>query len=140
MGPGEVRRWFDAYLEVFMACGRGEDGRLGRLLEHYDVPLLLATDAGVAPLTSEADVEGAIRQQVEGMRATGYARSEVLDARVEVVNRVSALYRAEFSRQRADGSEIGRLRVTYVIAGGRGDGGGDDDRRLRIAALLVHGG
>lgn len=139
MSPGEVRRWFDAYLEVFMACGRGEDGRLRRLLEHYDVPLLLATDAGVAPLTSEADVEGAIRQQVEGMRATGYARSEVLDARVEVVNRASALYHAAFSRLRADGSEIGRLRVTYVIAGGRGDGSGDD-RRLRIAALLVHGG
>jgi len=42
----------------------------------------------------------------------------------------AALYRALLSRERGDGSEIGRLRVTYLIT--------DGSAGRRISALLVH--
>ena len=64
------------------------------------------------------------------MQAANYDRSEVLESRVEILNRVSALYRGHFSRRRSDRSEIGRLRVTYLLTD-RGAG-------RRIAALVVH--
>lgn len=124
-------RWFGAYLEVFEACGRGAENGIGRLLDYYDVPFVLTTDDGVLTLTSEAEVTRAVQQQIDGMRAAGYHRSEVLESHVEVVNTVSAFCRAVLSRERGDGSEIGRLRVTYLITDGWAG--------RRISALLVHG-
>jgi len=124
VGTGSAR------LEVFEACGRGAENGIGRLLDYYDVPLLLTTDDGVLALTSEAEVTRAVQQQIDGMRAAGYHRSEVLESHVEVLNTVSAFYRALLSRERGDGSEIGRLRVTYLIT--------DGSAGRRISALLVH--
>lgn len=74
----------------------------------------------------------AIRGQIDGMRAAGYDRSETLQTDIVGVSATTVLYTAEFSRQRADRSEIGRLRATYLItlsASGR-----------RISALAVHSG
>ena len=70
--------------------------------------------------------------EIERMRAAGYDRSETLDSEVVANNATSALHTGEFSRRRADGAEIGRLRATYLITDG------SDGRR--IAARAVHGG
>ena len=43
--------WFDAYLRVFAACGRGDSDDLRALLEFYGVPLVLATEDAAGPLT-----------------------------------------------------------------------------------------
>jgi hypothetical protein len=123
--------WFAAYLEAYAACGRGDSDDLEELLEYYDVPLLLTADQGVLSLPTREAVVDAVRDQVDGMRAAGYDRSEVLDARTTAVNATTLLHEGHFARVRADGSEIARLRATYVIterATGR-----------RISALLVHG-
>ena len=58
------------------------------------------------------------QQQVDGMRAAAYDRTEVLSAEVTVLNSTSALYRGAFSRQRGDGGEINRLTVTYLVTDG----------------------
>jgi hypothetical protein len=131
MDSGDVRDWFGAYLDVFQACGRGDVDDVRRLLDYYNVPLVLTSDEGVLALNSEADVLGAVQKQLDGMRAAGYDRSQVLDADVEVLNNVSALYRGYLSRQRGDGSEIGRIRATYLITDGLPGGRG-------ISALVVH--
>jgi hypothetical protein len=90
MESHDLRRWFGAYLEVFEACGRGSANGFGRLLDYYDVPFLLSSDDGVLSLTSEAEVRRALQQQIDGMRAAGYHRSEVLESDVEVLNMVSS--------------------------------------------------
>lgn len=125
-----VREWFDVYLRVFAACGRGESDDLSVLLQYYGVPLLLSTDQAVLALTTSDEVLGAARQQIEGMRAAHYERSETLESDTVVLNATSALHTAAFSRRRKDASEIGRLRATYLITDGASG--------RRISALVVH--
>ena len=131
MDPSDVQGWFDGYLERFAALGRGDRDDVACLLDYYDVPLLLATDRGALALTSGEDVVRALREQVTGLRAVDYDRSELLEAHVEILNAVSALYRAQVARQRVDGSEIGRLRAMYLVT--------DRAAGRRVSALVVHG-
>jgi hypothetical protein len=125
----DVSQWFGEYLSAFAACGRGESDTTA-LLAYYGVPLLLATDDGFFALTSGDQVVAAVQQQVDGMRAAGYGRSEILDSEVTVLNSTSALYRGTFSRQRNDGGQISRLTATYLVT--------DGPTGRRISALAVH--
>ena len=128
-GPAEVRTWFESYLRAYAACCRGESDDARRLLEYYGVPLLLTTDANVLALTREDEVVDAVRPQIERLQAAGYDRTETLDSETTLLNATTALHRADFSWLRADGSEIARLRVTYVIT--------DGVNGRRLSALVV---
>jgi NTF2-like protein (DUF6841) len=125
----DVSRWFGEYLDAFAACGRDERDTAS-LLAYYGVPLLLTTDDGCFALTSDDQVVAAVQQQVNGMSAVGYHRSEILDSEVGVLNSKSALYRGTFSRQRSDGGEISRLTATYLVT--------DEPAGRRISVLAVH--
>jgi hypothetical protein len=125
----DVSRWFGEYLDAFAACGRGEKDTAA-LLGYYGVPLLVTTDVGSFALTSDDQVVATLQQQVDGMRAEGYARTEILGSEVTVLNSTSALYRGTFSRQRGDGSEINRLTGTYLVTDGAAG--------RRISVLAVH--
>ena len=124
-----MSQWFGEYLDAFAACGRGERDTAS-LLAYYGVPLLVTTDEGFFPLTSDAQVVAVMQQQVDGMRAAGYGRSEALRSEVTVVNSTSALYRGTYSWQRSDGAEIRRVTLTYLVT--------DGPAGRRISALLVH--
>ena len=125
----DVSRWFDEYLDAFAACGRGEKDT-AVLLGYYGVPLLLTTDGGFFAVTSGDQVVAVLQQQVDGMLAAGYARSEILGSEVTILNSTSALYRGTFSRQRSDGGEINRLTATYLVTDGAAG--------RRISVLAVH--
>ena len=126
----DVRRWFEEYLGAFAACGRGDTDELRTLLAYYGVPLLLSTDDAAVALTSDDELLNALRRQMDGLRADGYDRSEMLSSDVVPINRTSVLHAAEFSRRRADGTEIGRVRITYLITAGAAG--------RRISALAIH--
>ena len=125
----EVRAWFENYLRAYAACCRGDSDDVGQLLDYYGVPLLLTTDASALALTRSEDVVDVVGQQVERLRAADYDRTTTLDSETSLLNATTALHRADFSWLRADGSEIARLRVTYVITDGVGG--------RRISALVV---
>jgi hypothetical protein len=125
----EVSRWFGVYLDAYAACGRGERDTAS-LLAFYGVPLLVTTDDGFGALMSNDQVVAAVQPQVDGMRAAGYARSEVLRSEVTVLNSMSALYRGTFSHHRSDGREIRRLTATYLVTDGAAG--------RRISVLAVH--
>lgn len=129
MDKSDVGRWFGEYLDAFAACGRGERDTAA-LLAYYGVPLLVTTDDGLFALTTDDQVVAVVRQQVDGMRAAAYDRSEILDSEATVLNSASALYRGTFSRQRSDGSEINRLTMTYLVT--------DGPAGRRISAFAVH--
>ena len=123
-----VTRWFGEYLDTFAACGRG-DMDANSLLGYYGVPFLVATDAGFIALTNEDQVAAVAKQQVDGMQAADYDHTDVLDSEVTLVNATSAVFRGEFSRIRADGAEINRLTVTYLITDGSAG------RRISVLAV-----
>lgn len=129
MDRGDVTRWFGEYLDAFAACGRGEKDTTS-LLAYYDVPLLLTTDGGFFALTTEDQVVSAVRPQIDGMRAAGFQRSEILSSEVTVLNSRSALYQGTLSRQGSDGGEINRLSATYLVT--------DGPAGRRISVLAVH--
>ena len=93
------------------------------------MPLLLTTDATAVALTSEDAVVDAVGQQVQRLRGAGYDRTETLDSETTMLNATTALHRAYFSWLRADGSEIARMRLAYVITHGVSG--------RRISALVV---
>ncbi len=125
----DVDRWIHRYLDVFAACGRGESDAVS-LLAYYGVPLLLCTQDGFVALTTQVDVVSMVRRQVDGMRATDYDHSAVLDLDISPLTSTSALCRGEFSRRRRDESEISLLTATYLVTG--------PPESRRISALAVH--
>jgi len=130
MDPAEVKRWFGAYLADFVALGRGDVDDVRRILDHYDVPLLLSTDAGSSVLIEETQVLTVAQQQVDAMRTSGYDRSDELASETVVLNNSCATHRVRISRRRVDGSEIAQIEVTYLIT--------DGPAGRRISALIVH--
>ena len=124
-----MRAWYDRYLAVFTAAGRGES-EPEAVVGFYAAPLLLTTDDVVVTLRTTEEVATWVDGQVSGLRAEQYDRSEMLSSDLRSLNRRTALLRAAFSRRRADGSEIGAFEVTYVVT--RGTEG------LRFAALALH--
>lgn len=130
MDVAEVDRWFAAYLADFAALGRGEGEDVRRMLDHYSVPLILSSDSGCRFLTDEAQVLAAAQQQADGMRSTGYDRSEELVANTTVLNQSCSVHRGRFARLRADGTEISQLEMTYLIT--------DGPAGRRISAMVVH--
>jgi NTF2-like protein (DUF6841) len=130
MDKVDIRRWFDSYLADFVALGRGDADDVGRMLNHYGVPMLLSTDAACMVLTDETHVLAAAKQQIDGLRSAGYDRSDELAADTTIVNRTCALHRARFARLRADGTEIARLEATYLIA--------EVPAGRRISAIIIH--
>jgi hypothetical protein len=126
---GDVSQWFGEYLDAYAACGRGERDT-DELLAYYGVPLLVTTDEGFFALTSDDQVLAVMRQQIDGMRAAGYGRSEPLGSEVTVLNSTSALYRGTYSWQQSDGAEIRRVTLSYLVT--------DGPAGRRISALLVH--
>jgi hypothetical protein len=130
MDEHEATSWFGEYLAEFIALGRGDVDDARVLLERYAVPLIVSTDAGCSVLADEEQVLALVGQQISGMRAAGYDRSEQLSATTVVVNDTCVLHRAAFARVRADGSEIGRVETTYLLT--------DGSVGRRISALLLH--
>lgn len=133
MDSSEVNRWFGEYLEAYASCGRGESDTAS-LLAYYGVPLLVTTDEGFLTQTSAGEVVAMLQRQIDGMRAAGYARTEILSSEVTVLNTTSALYRGTLSRRRSDGVEISRLTTTYLVTVGA------VGRRFSLLAVHSPGG
>jgi hypothetical protein len=125
-----VNRWFDEYFETFSACARG-DRDMSALLSHYGVPLILTTDDGVTTLMTDDEAAAVMQSLIDGLRANGFHRVEVLHSEVSVLNSTSAIYRGSMSRRNASGEEIGTPTVTYLVT--------DDVAGLRIVLLASQG-
>ena len=125
----DVRDWFTEYLRAFAALGRGES-RLADVVAYYGVPFLLTTDTGIISLGTMDEVAAWLQSQADVMSAAEYDHTETLTSDVATLNRNTAIHRAEFSRQRADGTEINQMTVTYIIT--------RESEGFRISALLLH--
>jgi len=126
---GEVEDWFAQYLSAFAALGRGES-RPGDVVPYYGLPFLLTTDDVIVSLGTVDEVAAWLQSQADATSAMGYNHTETLASDVAILNRNTAVHRAEFSRQRADGTEINQMSVTYVIT--------RESESFRISMLVLH--
>lgn len=131
MDASEVQTWFASYVAEFTALGRGDTQDLGRLLDYYAAPLWFSADAGSVALTTETQIRAAVQRQIGDLRVAGYDRSQELAAgEPSILNGSCAVYTTAFSRHRADGSEINRVKVTYLITEGASG--------HRFSAIVIH--
>ncbi|HEX5917995.1 MAG TPA: hypothetical protein VFY76_09085 [Nocardioides sp.] len=129
MKESDVRNWFARYLSTFAAMGHGES-RPDEVVHYYGVPFLLTTDEVVLSLGTVDEVAAWLRTQAVAMATAGYDHTETLTSDVTILNRTTAVQRADLSRRRADGTEINRMSVTYVIT--------REPEDFRISLLVVH--
>jgi hypothetical protein len=121
--------WYEGYLRLFEACGRGSSDDIEALADCFAIPALLTADDGVRVVESAQGHVAILREQVKSLRKARYYHSEQLNAHSAALNASTVLHTAAFVRRRTDASEIRRLRATYLItAGARGP---------RISALAV---
>ena len=66
-------------------------------------------------LATAADVEALLTQVMEGLKARGYARSELMDLHVKQMNGNTALVSVSRVRYATDGRELERFGETYTL-------------------------
>jgi Domain of unknown function (DUF4440) len=70
---------------------------------------------GVRVLATAADVEALLIEVTEGLKARGYARSELMDLHVKQMSGNTALVSVSRVRQATDGRELERLGESYTL-------------------------
>jgi hypothetical protein len=129
MDVAAAMTWYEGYLRLFEACGRGTSDDIEALADCFGIPALLTTDDGVRVVDSMQGHVALLREQATRLRKAGYYHSEQLSAHTAPLNASTILHTATFVRRRVDASEISRLRATYLITAGASG--------PRISALAV---
>lgn len=87
-----------------------------RVLRYYHEPLMLITAAAVRAMATRADIEAWMNEFWARLKERGYARgSEFSPLHVKQVSAGVAVASAQFVRYKADGQELERIGVTYVL-------------------------
>jgi ketosteroid isomerase-like protein len=100
------------------------------ILPYYHEPCLLVGPQGVAALPTRAAMVAAFTPMIEGLRARGYGRSELSMLHVKQLSAAASLASGVAVRYRADGQELERVGVSYVLH--------KADDRWTIAVTVVH--
>jgi len=101
------------------------------ILAYYHEPCLLVGPQGVAALPNHAALAAAFAPVMEGLRARGYGRSELSMPHVKRLSATAALASGVAVRYKADGQELERVGISYVLHKA-------DDDRWTIAVTVVH--
>ena len=104
-----IAQTFTDYLETFQKL----DSRA--TLPYFHVPCMFIPPQGVRVLATAADVEALLTQVMEGLKARGYARSELLDRHVKQMSENIALVSVGRVRYATDGRELERFGETYTV-------------------------
>ena len=100
------------------------------ILPYYHEPSLLIAPGGVAAMPTHAALAATFTPAMEGLRARGYAGSELSMLHVKGLSGTTTLASGIAIRYKADGQELERAGVTYLLH--------KTDRGWKIAALVVH--
>jgi ketosteroid isomerase-like protein len=99
-------------------------------LPYFHVPCMFIPPQGVRVLATAADVEALLIQIMEGLKARGYARSELMDLHAHQMSENTALVSVSRARYQSDGQELERLGETYTLR--RTEAG------WKIAVAIIH--
>lgn len=101
-----------------------------KILPYFNEPALLLTPQGGFTAPSRETLAAPIGALIDGLRARGFARSELSIRRIEVLSATATLVTGVAIRYTAAGPELERAGLTYVLhsAGGH----------WKIAVLIAH--
>ena len=97
---------------------------------YFREPSLMIGPPGVAAAATHTDVERAFSTLMEGLRARGYGRSELIVPRITRLSAIAACASGIAVRYKADGRELERAGVTYLLTKVGSD--------WKLTVLVVH--
>jgi ketosteroid isomerase-like protein len=100
------------------------------ITRHFNEPAVLIGAPGVFPAPDRAALAALIASGVEELRSQGYSRSELELRQLTMLSASDALAVGVAVRYKANGAELNRIGVTYVLH--RGEAG------WKIGVLVMH--
>ena len=97
---------------------------------YFHCPCMFISPQGVHVFATADDVRTLLTQIMAGLRARGYARSELLDLHVNRMSRNTALLTVSRIRYATDGRELERFGETYTLRSA--------EREWKIAVAMIH--
>ena len=85
------------------------------ILKYFNEPALMVAPQGVMPAPDRATVAAVFGPVMEGLRAKGYARSELEVGYIRPLSSSAALVGGVAVRYKTDGRQLERVGVTYVL-------------------------
>lgn len=85
------------------------------ILPYFHEPALLVGPQGVMPVATRVALVPIFGAVMEGLRSRQYARSELSVKQLRVLSATSALAIGVAIRYRADGQELERVGITYLL-------------------------
>ena len=104
-----VTQVFRDYLESFRSL------KPEGVVPYCDVPCLFISAQGVRMMKDSGEVAAFIAQLMEGLKARGFARSELPELKVSQMSAHIVMVSVQRIRYKADGQELERLGETYVF-------------------------
>jgi hypothetical protein len=113
---GDVRPWYDQYLETFTSLAAGEHTDVEELLAYFGAPLVIITEDLYQALTTRDAVLRAAQNLIDQLRRANYAGSTVHRLDIRPFNARTALVDGVFSRHDRAGNELERFGTAYLVA------------------------
>ncbi len=82
---------------------------------YFHEPSQLVSPAGVMPTPTRTAVATAFQPVMEGLRARGFARSELIDLHLKRLSATTVLAGGVAVRRKTDGQELERAGVVYLL-------------------------
>jgi ketosteroid isomerase-like protein len=97
---------------------------------YFHEPSLLVSPAGVVPTPTRASVAAAFQPVMDGLRARGFARSQLINLRLKRLSASTVIAGGVAVRRNTDGEELERAGVVYLLQ--------KTGARWRFATVVLH--
>ena len=97
---------------------------------YFHEPSLLVSPAGVVPTPTRAAVAAVFQPVMEGLRARGFARSQLINLRLKRLSASTMIAGGVSVRRKTDGEELERAGVVYLLQ--------KTDARWQFATVVIH--
>jgi hypothetical protein len=113
---GDVRAWYDRYLETFTSLAAGEHADIEEILAYFGAPLVIITEDRYQALPTRDAVLSTAQTLIDQLRRANYAGSTVHRLDIRPLNARAALVDGVFSRHDPAGNELERFDTAYLVA------------------------
>jgi len=121
----------ETVLDVFNEYVRAFQTQQARaVISYMHIPCIFIAPQGVAVMSNSTEVESLLGKMMEGLKARGYARSELTGVEAIPLSENIVLVSVSRARYKKDGSELERLGETYTFR--------KIDTDWKIVTAMVH--